>query len=96
MFLTPVNELPARNAKHRLQDFIEEFVKSDYDIGFVNFTDLDYKSAKVCYSCLHTAVKRSKAFVKVHIRGENVYLTKHAPDFLTKTFHIPEVTDENY
>ena len=57
MKLIPVEAVPKRRGRHHLQDLIEEFVKSDDKVVKIDFSDHDYKSAKVCRSCLGVAAK---------------------------------------
>ena len=77
MTLEFVEKLPKRKRpRHRLQDFIEKFVNDDHKIAKVNLDEHDYKSLKVCYSCLRVAVQRSGRLVKVMMRGSDVYLVK--------------------
>ena len=71
-----VEFIPKRRTKHHLQDFIEEFISSDAKIVKVIFSDEDYKSSKVCRSCLGVAVKQSGHPIKVSLRGEEVFLSK--------------------
>ncbi len=76
MKMVPVNEIPRRR-RHELQDMIAEFVNGDDNIVKIEFTDYDYKSARVCYCCLGNAVRRSGfQHIKVAIRGNEVYLRK--------------------
>ena len=71
-----VGSIPKRRSKHHLQDFIEEFVNSDAKIVKVIFSEHDYKSSKVCRSCLGVAAKKSGHRIKVSLRGEEVFLSK--------------------
>ncbi len=71
----PVDSMP-RRGKHKLQDFISEFVRSDEKIVEVIFDSNDYKSPKVCYSCLHLAARNMNSGIKVHIRGDKVFMEK--------------------
>lgn len=76
MKLIPVGEIPGRRGRHHLQDLIKEFVESDAKIVKIDFNDHDYKSSKVCRSCLGVAAKKSGHPIKVSIRGEEVFLSK--------------------
>lgn len=76
MKLMPVESVPKRRAKHRLQDLIEEFVNSDAKVVKIIFDEDDYKTPKVCRACLGVAVKKSGYSIKVSIRGNEVYLSK--------------------
>lgn len=77
MKLVKVKELPKGKAsKHNLQNTIQEFVNSDDRIVKVDIDAHEYKSIRVCYSCMGVAAKRSKHPVKVHIRNGVVYLEK--------------------
>lgn len=76
MKLVPVESLPKRRSRHYLQDIIEEFVNSNADIVKVDFSDHDYKSAKVCRSCLGVAAKKSGYYIKAAIRDGEVFLRK--------------------
>lgn len=71
-----VEFIPKRRSKHHLQDFIEEFVNSDAKIVKVIFGEHDYKSSRVCRSCLGVAAKKSGYHIKVSLRGEEVFLSK--------------------
>lgn len=75
MKLTPVNAVPQRGY-HRLQELIDDFVAGDADVVRVEFSETDYKSAKVARSCLGVAAMRSKHNVKVWLRGNQVFLSK--------------------
>lgn len=77
MKLQYVDSLPsARRGKHDVQNLIKEFVDSDAKIAKVDFNEHDYKSPSVCRNCIAVSVKRSRRPVKVHQRGNDVYLTK--------------------
>lgn len=76
MKLEPVEFVPKRRAKHHLQDLIEEFVNSDAKNVKVIFSDYDYKSSKVCRSCLGIAAKTSGYQIKVSLRDGEVFLSK--------------------
>lgn len=76
MKLIPVESIPKKRARHNLQDLIQEFVNGDAEIVKVDFSDQDYKSGKVCRSCLWSAVKRSGHHVRVSLRNDEVFLTK--------------------
>lgn len=76
MKMTPVDRLPERRQRHDLQDFIEQFIEGPDEVVRIDFTDQDYKTALVCYRCLHAAGKRSQHPISVHIRGKEVYLVK--------------------
>ena len=71
-----VERVPGVNAKKKLQQFIEEFVNSDAELVKVHFEETDYKSPKVCRSCLANAVIRSGHKIKVFLRGTEVYMSK--------------------
>lgn len=76
MKLTPVEAAPNRRGRHHLQDLIDEFVKGDDRVVKIDFSDHDYKSAKVCRSCLGVAAKKSGHPIKVSLRENVVYLSK--------------------
>ena len=76
MKLIPVEAVPKRRGRHHLQDLIEEFVKSDDKVVKIDFSDHDYKSAKVCLSCLGVAAKQSGYPIRVSLREGIVYLSK--------------------
>lgn len=76
MKLIPVEAVPKRRSRHHLQDLIAEFVKSDDKVVKIDFSDHDYKSAKVCRSCLGVAAKQSGYPIKVSLREGIVYLSK--------------------
>lgn len=76
MKMEPVDRLPERRQRHDLRDFIEQFIEGPDEVVRIDFTDQDYKTAQVCYHCLHAAGKRSRHPMSVHIRGKEVYLVK--------------------
>ncbi|NCE64149.1 hypothetical protein D1159_05990 [Pseudoflavonifractor sp. 524-17] len=76
MKLIPVEAVPKRRGKHRLQDLMEEFMRGDADVVKIDFSERDYKSAKVCRSCLGVAAKHSGYPIKVWLREGVVYLSK--------------------
>lgn len=77
MKLTYVEKLPEMKCKpKKLQKLIEEFCESGREVAKIDFTEHEYKSPEVCYSCIWTAIKRSKRPVVIHIRKGEVYLTK--------------------
>lgn len=76
MKLVPVGGVPKRRSKHHLQDLIEEFVTMDADVVKIDFNDHDYKSAKVCRSCMGVAAKKSGYAIKVSLRDGEVFLSK--------------------
>lgn len=76
MKLIPVESVPKRRGKHRLQDMITGFVNSDDKIVRIDFNEHDYKSARICRSCIGSAVKRSGHPIRVSIRGNEVFMRK--------------------
>lgn len=76
MKLIPVESIPKRRSKHHLQDLIEEFVNGNVEIVKVDFNDHDYKSSKVCRSCLGVVAKKSGYHLKVSLRNNEVFLSK--------------------
>ncbi len=76
MKLIPVEAVPKRQGRHHLQDLIEEFMKSDAKVVKIDLSKHDYKSTKVCRSCLGVAAKLSGYPIKVSLREGNVYLSK--------------------
>jgi len=76
MKFIPVDDIPMRRSKHDLRQFIEDFIESDAKIVKVIFSDQDYKSSRVCRSCLGVAVTKSGYNIKAVIRGEEVFLKK--------------------
>ena len=76
MKLIPVEAVPKRRGRHHLQDLIEEFVRSDAQVVKIDFSEHDYKSEKVCRSCLGVAAKHSGYPIKVSLREGVVYLSK--------------------
>lgn len=76
MKFIPVEAVPKRRSRHHLQDFIEEFVRSDTKVVQIDFSEHDYKSAKVCRSCLGIAAKHSGHPIKVSLREGVVYMSK--------------------
>lgn len=76
MKLIPVEFVPKRRGRHHLQDLIEEFMRGSDKIVKIDFFERDYKSAKVCRSCLGVAAKHSGYPIKVLLREGVVYLSK--------------------
>ena len=76
MKFVEVESIPKRRARHHLQDFIEEFINSDAKIVKVIFSNHDYKSSRVCQSCLGVAAKKSGCRIRVSLRGDEVFLSK--------------------
>lgn len=78
MRLIPVNNLPTkRRTRHRVQDLIDEFMRSDAKIVKLDFNDADYKTPTICSNCMRTAIKRSGHYsIKVALRDKEVYLYK--------------------
>lgn len=76
MKLIPVESVPKRRSRHHLQDLIEKFVNGEAKNVKIDFSDHDYKSSKVCRSCLGVAAKKSGYPIKVSIRGNDVFLSK--------------------
>lgn len=76
MKLIPVDSVPKRCGKHHLQDMIKEFVNGDDKIVRIDFSKHDYKSARICRSCIGSAVKRSGHPIRVSIRGNEVFMQK--------------------
>ena len=76
MKMIPVEAVPNRRPRHHLQDFIEEFARSNDQVVMIDLDEHDYKSAKVCRSCLGVAAKKSGYPIKAKIRDGVVYLTK--------------------
>lgn len=77
MKLIPVETVPRRkSSRHDLQNLIVEFMDGDADIVKIDLGEHDYRSAKVCRSCLGAAVKRAGYPIKVMLREDIVYLKK--------------------
>ena len=76
MKLIPVESVPKRRSRHHLQDLIQEFVNGDAKVVKIDFGVYDYKSSKVCRSCLGVAVKKSGYHIKVSLREGEVFLSK--------------------
>ena len=76
MKLVAVEQVPGRRENNKLQKLLEEFVYSKADVVKVNIEDSEYKSVHVAYNVLAVAVRRSKRPIKVHIRGNDIYLAK--------------------
>lgn len=51
-------------------------MRGDDKVVQIDFSDHDYKSAKVCRSCLGVAAKHSGHPIKVSLREGIVYLSK--------------------
>lgn len=70
-----VCEIPGKR-KHRLQQFLADFM----DAGTKHYEVLleadDYKSARVARNCLSIAAKNGRYPIKVSIRGNRVFLTR--------------------
>lgn len=78
MKMVSVSELPAkRNAKKKLQLFIEDFVSSDNEIVKIEFAPHEYSSEQACAASFYKAINRSGyCGIKVHVRNGGVYLRK--------------------
>lgn len=77
MKLVFIEELPEkRRPKHSLQNVIDEFIDSGNEVAMIDFSDHDYKSPRVCYSCMWVAAKNSKHRVKAKMRDGGVYLVR--------------------
>jgi hypothetical protein len=77
MKLVPVDELPKeRRPVHKLQKLIKEFCDGDNKIVKIDLDSRDYQDVQSAYSSLYKAAKFSKRPVKVHKRGDEIYLTK--------------------
>lgn len=77
MRIVEVDRLPKKKAsRHNLQDMIKTFVDSDAKFVKIELAEEDYKSVKVCYSCMKVACGRSGYSVKVKMRDSEVYLVK--------------------
>lgn len=85
MKITAIDEIP--RPKKRLQALIEKFYKSEIKVGRVEWTSKDYKNAKVAYSVLWSAAKRSKLPVSVAKRGEEVYLYRTTVSYIHKPYN---------
>ena len=77
MRIIEVDSVPKRRGnRHDLQSVIKTFVESDAKFCRIELAPDEYKSWKVCYSCLRIASKRSGHKIKVQCRNEDVYLVK--------------------
>lgn len=77
MKLIPVDFIPpAKRAYCKLQNLIEEFMKSQSEIVKVDFELTEYKNSSSCYTSLKKAVERSGYGVKVFKREDKIYLAK--------------------
>ena len=76
MKMIPVDRIPEKAERHRLQDVIKEFYNSQNEAVKLEFADGEYKNSEIAYRCIFTAAKRSGYGVKVVKRGEEVYLIK--------------------
>lgn len=62
--------------RHDLQDLLSKFVDGNDDIVVVKFTKSDYKNSKTAHCAIWLAVKKSGYNIKVHKRGDDIYLEK--------------------
>ena len=76
MKIVPVDQVPKKRGYHKLQDMLEEFVKSPYDVVKIQIKEGEYKNAKACCTSLYGAVKRSGYKVKIYMRDNEIYLAK--------------------
>lgn len=76
MKLIPVKVIPPRRSRHNLQDFLDAFMSGNDEIVKIDLNEHDYASAKVCYACMRAAVRRSRYYIRVAVRGGEVYLQK--------------------
>lgn len=73
----PIDELPKeKHPSNKLQKLIKEFCDSDNKIVKINLDNRDYTDVQSAYASLYKSVKHSKRPVKVHKRGDEIYLTK--------------------
>lgn len=75
MTLTPVESLPKkenRGFRHDLQTLVKEFMNGDARIAKIDGYVFTYS----LYNGLRAAVQRSGYPVRVHMRGNDVYLVK--------------------
>lgn len=61
--------------KTKLQSFLEEFVKSGFEVAKVEWQG-NYKRAESCYVSITKSIKRYKHNVVCFIRNGNVYLER--------------------
>lgn len=76
MNIIPVDQIPKKRGYHKLQEMLEEFVKSPNDVVKVQIKEGEYKSPSSCVKSLYCAVKRSGYAIKIHMRGDDIYLEK--------------------
>ena len=76
MKLIPVEDIPNMKGRHHLQNIIEEFANGDTKTVKVELGEHEYKSAKICYSCLGVAIKKSGHPIKAVYRNGEVFLSK--------------------
>lgn len=70
-----VCEIPGKR-KHRLQQFLADFMAAGTKHYEVLFDADEYKSPNVARSCLGIAACRGRYPIKVSIRGDRVFLTR--------------------
>lgn len=82
MELTYVDILPDRKSrkgrrqrKKEVTKILEDFVNSKSEVARIDFDETDYVSALSCCQALRNAINKYKRAVRVHIRGNSVYLT---------------------
>lgn len=70
-----VSDIPGKR-KHRLQQFLEDFMLTRAKHYEVLYDEDEYKTPLIAYKCLMIAVKTSKLPIKVSYRAGRVFMTR--------------------
>lgn len=68
--------LKGRNAPHKLQGELEEFMNMNVEAAEVSFIANEYKSTNSCYSSLYKSIKRFGYPIQVVVRDGKLYLIR--------------------
>ena len=70
-----IAEIPGKR-KHKLQQFLSDFMDTGAKHFEVQYDAGEYKSVMIAYKCMHIAVQASKLPIQVSFRRGRVYLTR--------------------
>lgn len=76
--IVKVKDLPGKRTttKNNLQILLEEFYESDAIFGKYEYSENNYVDVHSAANALRVAAKRGKFPIKIHQRGNEVYLEK--------------------
>lgn len=76
MKLVAVEKVPERRENNKLQKLIKDFADSNAKVVKITLGDREYASLESAYSVIGNACRRSKRPIKIHRRGDELYLAK--------------------